>query len=82
MILPRYLNKIGINAFAYCFQLRSIEFLSDNKYQENYSFLCCTKLIVISFPNANEVLIDFDSLVYIESKDLFSLFIQPKAKVF
>lgn len=79
--LPLKLNQIGNDAFSYCFNLHSIEYLGDNQFNENFCFLCCSSLLVISFPNINEIKIDVGSLFYIASNN-FSLFIRPYSTVF
>lgn len=72
--LPRNLNKIGSDAFSYCFKLKALEYLGMNSFNENFCFLCCSELLVISFPNVKEIQIDKGSLSFVESND-FSIFI-------
>lgn len=55
IILPSSINCIRKDAFYFCVELRCIECLGDDIYLEQNCFNDCSKLLVISCPNANQI---------------------------
>ena len=63
ILVPSKVNKVEEHAFSFCPILKMIEFQSDDLVIDDFCFEYSKKLLVISFPNAKNIVFQKDALV-------------------
>lgn len=79
IVLPNSLKIVDRSAFANCYELRALEFLSDEISIDSLCFEKSDDIVAISFPNAKKVRICFDA--FDDKKNSFSLFLLPHTEL-